>query len=126
MGSFFRQIYHVNFCLVYHVGSVRHMMMDFGYLETFEAGKCPPKSLLYCRFHFFLAGVPSYGNASALDAMAHMTKLACANQNPDVLGHHLHVTSARAGHAPDRPPAFTSKITLLAPFLYLDPCRGRC
>ena len=58
MGSFFVKfiMWGILTALAYHVVvGIRHMMMDFGYLEeTFEAGKPPPKSplLLLSCFHF--------------------------------------------------------------------------
>ena len=58
MGSFFVKfiMWGILTALAYHVVvGIRHMMMDFGYLEeTFEAGNAPPKSplLLLSCFHF--------------------------------------------------------------------------
>ncbi|XPE66477.1 succinate dehydrogenase, cytochrome b556 subunit [Shigella flexneri] len=58
MGSFFVKfiMWGILTALAYHVVvGIRHMMIDFGYLEeTFEAGKHSPKSplLLLSCFHF--------------------------------------------------------------------------
>lgn len=58
MGSFFVKfiMWGILTALAYHVVvGIRHMMMDFGYLEeTFEAVNAPPKSplLLLSCFHF--------------------------------------------------------------------------